>query len=66
MLNHSLRLVHRRCVPLAEALVRLSLPLPLGIVATDRSQGYNEGGRGLNRGGGWRIKNASCRKQEAW
>lgn len=65
MLNHSLRLVHRRCVPLAEALVRVSPPLPLGIVAADMSQGFNEGTRGPDRGGRSGIKNAGGRKQEA-
>lgn len=53
-------------IPLPEALVRVSLPLPLEIVATDISQGDNEDARSPGRGGGWGMRNASGRKQEAW
>ena len=56
----------KRCIPLAEALVGVSLPLPLGMVATDMSQGDNVGAGAVGEGGGWETKNASGRKQEVW
>jgi len=40
-------------VPLAEALVGVSLPLSLGMVATDMSQDDNVGAIGVGEGGGW-------------
>jgi len=43
-------------------MVRVSLPLPLGVVATGISQGGNMGARISGRGGGWGIKNAGYRK----
>lgn len=52
----------KRCVRLPEALVRVSVPLPLEIVVTDISQGGNEGPRGSGGGSGWGIKNASGKK----
>jgi len=42
-----------RGVPLVEALVGVSLPLSLGMVATDMSQDDNVGAMGVGEGGGW-------------
>jgi len=53
-----------RSIPLAEALVGDSLPLPLGMVATDMPHSGN-GGAGSSQGvGGWEIKNASGRNRK--
>jgi len=49
--------------PPPEALGRMPLPLSGEIVTADVSPGGNEGARKSDRGDGWAIKNARCRKQ---
>lgn len=44
--------------------MRVSLPLPLEIIATDLSQSGNEGARRPGEGSGRGKKNASGRRQE--
>ena len=52
-------------VPLPEALLRMSLPLPGKIVTTDVSRCGNGGAKAYEcRGGGWGMKNARNRERE--
>jgi len=54
----------RYLIPLPEALLRMSLPLPGKIVTTDVSRCDNEDSRSVSTGGGWAIKNARNQERE--
>ena len=54
--DYLLRVVVGPLVPLPDALGRLPLPLPRGIVTADVSLGVNEATWGSSRGGGWESK----------
>ena len=61
---HSVTLYHlfsKKKVQQPNALVRVLLHLPLGAVAICISQGGSRGAGISESGGGWGIKNASCR-----